>query len=531
MRYLSYLILLFPLISQSQPFDNPVRTRFGDDVALWTDTFQWQNVVNINDFEGEDWVERFNKAQEQLKTTGGGVIFFPSGTYHFKESLLLQSNMVIRGEEPKQIRDAWDGEYTLTTRFEFPEYSPNIGGDHNRVESAFKGIRLQNPHSTTHCGVVNVDVNHGHIKFGADIYNIKAFVDNFDTYGRNHLVFGCIIRNAAIADPTIPREWQKPWQIWTHRHNAAIDIRAAENVLVANNRIPQSGDEDFLMPGYVVKAGSTNEGKTIEREDVTFRYDNRPGIYVNYGSVTGSPEEAPHCYIKGIDVRDNYIYNYGCMGIGVSGDGAYVGGNVIRFGAGNYLPIYNGVNMSHHVNNNRAIELRALRWTVEYNNYEVYSNTQPDTTEYLGRYNDGEGIMHEQHDNVPMIIDSKLRYNVGNRYLSIWRTPVDGLEIVGNIIRTSPNDMAFTNSPAICIQGQVHLTDSLLPVRNVKIIGNITGGTGIRMLGLDKGGNRIENNHHFGPGEGLLELSMPEIPVDNNGNYTITQKIRYGAGN
>ncbi|MEL7118128.1 MAG: hypothetical protein AAFO07_01765 [Bacteroidota bacterium] len=529
MKYI-FNFLLAAVSVTAQPTDNPVESRYGKSVAAWTDEFDWDNIVSINDYSGADWNTKLEKAQKELSKKGGGVVFFPAGIYFFQKTVKLKSHIVLRGENPVGLKDAYDGEYQLSTQFEFPKYEPSIGGQSNNVETAFKGIRLEYSNTTTHCGVINIAINRGHIKFGADVYQIDEFAEEFEKYGRNHIVFGCILRNAAIADPNIPHVWQQPWQVWTHRHNAAIDIRAAGNVLVANNRIPESGEDDFLMPGYAIKPGKNNEGETVTRDDITFRYDNRPGIYVNYGSITGSVKEAPHCYAKGIDIRDNYIYNYGCMGIGFSGDGTYCCGNVIRFKPNNYLPIYNGTNMNHHVNNNRAIEMRALRWTVEYNNYEVYSNTQPDSTDWFGKYGDGEGLMHEQHDNMPLIKDSKLRYNIGNRYLCLWRTPIDGLEIVGNIIRTSTNEYMGNGSMAICIQGQVHQTNRLLEIKNLRILNNITSGSGIRILGIDKGGNIIKGNQHMGPGEGIIESSMPGLNLKENTNYKLTDKISYGAG-
>lgn len=58
--------------------------------------------------------------------------------------------------------------------------------------------------------------------------------------GRNRFVVGCILRNAAAADPAVPnlKLGQKPWQRFTQRHSAAIDVQAEANLLVANNRLP-----------------------------------------------------------------------------------------------------------------------------------------------------------------------------------------------------------------------------------------------------------------------------------------------------
>ena len=496
------------------PTNNPVE-RYG---IAWTAEAKWDQLVIITNYPGDSWDERFAAAQDDLVKKGGGVVFFPAGTYDFKDTIRLESHIIIRGVDKGPARTQ---HFKPATKFNFPKYKPKCEDKGTPKDSAFKGIELKEPNKTTHCGVVGIDIRHGHILFGCDIYERQQFIDSFKDYGRNHIIYGCRLTHAAILDPNIPQDFQHAWQRWTHRHNAAIEIRAHSNVLVANNRLPQSdlagitpgnpGPDryDFHMPGYKIKEGN----KEVARDDVWFRYDNRPGIYVNYGHTQGTPKTHPYCFSKGIDIRENYVYCYGCLAIGFSGDGTYCGSNIIRYSPNAYLPIFDGKSFSHFTNNNRAIEMRGWRWTVAYNNYEVHSNTQP-TRQFGGHYGDAEGIMHEAHHNCD-IKDSKLIYNAGNRRLYLWRVPIDGLEVRGNIVQER-----------ICVQGQVHQKKTLHPIKNVHIIDNLSGGL-IRFHGTNEGGNIIRGNRCIAPTPGNIELTMEGVTVEGNINYNVTDRLTY----
>ena len=522
---------------EAAPTNNPV-ARYGIE---WTSEAKWGQVVNITNYPGDSWGARFAAAQADVVKKGGGVVYFPKGKYEFKDTLRLESHVIIRGAQPVErgvrsevILRARDYEYRPSTLFVFPAYEPKLTGDGAPKDSAFKGIELKDPDRTTHCGVVNIGLDHGHIKFGCDVYELDArFAKGFKDYGRNHIVYGCRLLHTAILDPRLPKEWQEPWQRWTHRHNAAIDIRAHSNVLVANNAIPESGEGDFPMPGYKIRTGNNREpwrkgADPVKlgigaRDDIVFRYDNRPGIYINYGNVTGTPETHPHCFAKGIDIRENYVYCYGCLAIGFSGDGTYCGSNTIRYNPNAYLPIFNGETDSHFTNNNRPIEARGWHWTVAYNDYETYSNKQY-TGQFGGHYGDCEGIMHEAHCNTS-IKGSKLLYNVGNRYLCMWRVPVDGLEIRGNIIKIGPK-ATYGLKPAICVQGQKHRSRDMHEIKDCHVIDNVIEGS-IRFHGLDGGGNIIRGNRNIGPEPATIELTVPNVRVEDNENLVVTDKLTY----
>jgi hypothetical protein len=512
-------VLASALTGFAAPVDNPA-ARFN---VPWTHEVKWTNTVTITDFEGASWDEKFKAASTEIVKRGGGIVFFPAGVYTFNDHLLLDSHVIVRGENPRPIVDARSAEYRLRTRFEFPAFVCGADGASNATprEAAFKGIRQLDPDATTHNGVINIHLERGHIKFGCDVYDTQSFIDNFETYGRRHIVFGCILRQSAVPDPRVPTDFQHPWQVWTHRHNGAIDIRAHGDVLVANNRIARSGPgADFAMKGYRMLRGSQTSKRRdsdVVTHDVTFHYDNRPGIYLNYGTVNEPAEDHPHNYARGLEIRENYVYCYGCLAIGFSGDGTLALSNTIRYEPKAYLPYYEGRNESRFTNNNRAIEMRGYRWTVAYNDYEVYSNLH-DGGSYGGHYGDGEGLMHEQHCN-SIIKDSKLMYNIGNTYLCIWRTPIDGLLIKGNIIRPFPGTMGKWGMPAICVMGERHKTRVQLPVNNCHIVDNITENLGIQMLAAKGGTNNvIRNNRHVGGMPARLQ-NQAGARAENNTGY------------
>jgi len=487
------------------PTDNPA-ARYK---LAWTDKAKWDQVVSIEDFKGKDMIERIDKAQEALTKKGGGVIYFPAGKYEVNDTIKLKSNIILRGATPEKVKDARKDDYAPPTKFIFPTYKPTFEGEGTPKDTAFKGVELADMNKDTHCGVVNIDLDHGHIHFGVSAYDMKQFEENFATYGRNHIIYGNRVSAAAVLDPSVPRKHQHKWQRWTFRHRAAIEMRVAANALVANNRIPMSRKDNFTMKGYKVFAGTgTKATKEIE---VEFKYDNRPGIYMNYGTVSGTPETKPTCFVKGMHIRENYVYCDGCLAIGFSGDGTYCGYNIVRYGKGVYLPIYNGYNESHHVNNVRAVEMRGWRWTVEHNDYLVYKNVF-DKEQGLC-YNDGEGLMHESHCNVD-IRDSKLINNKGNSYLCLWRAPMNGLLIKGNEIDT-PNKMWG----AICVNGRTHRSKKKLIIKNVHILDNITRQAGIMIVGKEGENNIIKGNRHEGPNGFIRNLIDPKAEVSDNEGY------------
>lgn len=480
-------------------------------------------MVDITTIEGQSWAARLETAQRQLLEQGGGVVYFPAGEYFFKDSVAIQTGIVLRGAEPKEDKATRD-RFAPPTRFEFPQYKPKFSGDGTPIESAFKGIYLADPATASNCGVVHIAINRGHVHLrGAEAFKV----------GKNRLVAGCLITNAAVADPAVPDRsiGQKPWQRYTKWHYAAINVRSQENALVANNRLAPSSD-NFTMKDYVMRTASVwrkKRGTDTVAYDVVFDYDNRPGITVNDACIgapggeepSGTPKSHPWGFREGAVIRDNYIYSTGRTAIAFTGDGTICSGNVIRFRKDVWRPTNTGRQETHgaSTNDNRAVQMRGYRWRLENNDYEVYRNWCSDRKYYI---NDGEGLMHENHCN-SAIVDSVLRNNRGNTYLSLYKTgSIDGLLIEGNDIRVEEREdrevPGINKAIAIFVESDHDIRkNNRGPCRNVSIINNTTVG-GILLGGEPSSGNIIEGNHNI-KGTARVYLQARGVKIEDNKGY------------
>jgi hypothetical protein len=473
------------------PTDDPL-ARYHLD---WTGTIAWGNVVSMADVPGADADARLAKAQEKLAGKGG-VIFFPAGTYVFKDSIVLNDGVVLRGAAPKHT-DARKDDFDLPTRFEFPKYVPSFEGNGTPINTAFKAITVADPATTSNCGLVHLHIERGHVHFGD---------------GTEH--------KAASTEVPSAKHEQHPWQRFTQRHQAAIEICTSENALVAGNRLPESGEDNFLQKGYILQ--DPKKKKFVVEEGVVFDYDNRPGIYVNsYGigagggnGPAGTPASHPHGFRKGIVIKDNYIFATGRCAIAFSGDGTICSFNVIRFKPGIKRWTTTGLVgvTGTGTNDNRAVQMRGYRWTVEGNDYIVHRNQAA-----FGGYpiNDGEGLMHEAHVN-SAIVDSRLIGNKGNSYLSLYKAHgIDGLVIKNNVISQDGGkiDAIYVSS---------NYNGRRFPIKNVLIENNTTTRTGILLDGGPAENIVVRNNRHDGPG-GIIRVFV-EAAFENNKGYNVVRK-------
>ena len=487
------------------PADDPLA---GLDLA-WTAKLPWDVVFDLTTMSGsgEYWDERLRQAQEALSLRGGGVIFFPPGTYRFQKDILLRSGIILRGAKPDG-RFAHEERFSPASRLEFPKYVPSFSGGGAPIDSGFKGITLAEPAIARNCGLAYLAINRGYIAFGEG---------EGRRCGPNRFVFGCLLRNAAGAASEIPGQNQPAWLRYTAKFRSAIRVHASENALVANNRVPKSGDDNFTVEEYPLK---DRQGQLVPFS-VEFDYDNRPGIYVNHHCIggaggsgnDGTPATHPWGFRKGSVIRDNFVFNTGRCAIGFSGEGVVCSRNIIQFEQGVPRPTVTGIHASYGsaTNDNRALEMRGWRWVVENNEYEVYSNICSD-----GKYriNDGEGLMHEDHCN-STIVESRLVNNRGNSYLSLFHVGgIDGLHVEGNDISTPgrPSDI-YVTTPR-------HKTPGDYPIRRVSIVNNITRSNGIRVMGWPAEAVIIKGNRHVGATPGII-LNEANAEISNNENYGV----------
>ncbi len=128
------------------PTDNPVAAYYSGDEGYpaWTDRIRWDRVIDMKQYaRGRTEFEKFENARDELAAQGGGVLYYPAGTYDFSEGpfdgpqgrgLMLPSGVVIRGQTPAGKVRACDGRMELPTRFVF--------GFHQQKQAVDVGSRL-----------------------------------------------------------------------------------------------------------------------------------------------------------------------------------------------------------------------------------------------------------------------------------------------------------------------------------------------------------------------------------------------------
>jgi hypothetical protein len=333
-------VIPIALKGNRKPFvatDNPVAKY----KLPWTNEIPWKRAVDLLDFEGMNAPERLEKAQKYLAQRGGGVIYFPPGVYRFQDDLVLQNGIVLRGVTPSG--NAKQERYFPKARLEFPRYAPELGPQNSEKETAFKVIRLANPADASNVGVVNFGINRARIVFGQGD-DMKA--------GKNRIVYGCTMTNAAGASDLVPNLslGQKPSQRFPDTQSPAIDVSAQQNALIANNRLSANYPDNFTMDGYALR-GKDGQPRTVD--GVVFDFCDRPGIFLNQSLRSASGRKLTGEALKSLEfrkraggvIRDNFIYTTGPPAISYSGD-AISAGNVTLVHPDPNRPTEDGINAS-----------------------------------------------------------------------------------------------------------------------------------------------------------------------------------------
>lgn len=352
-RWLALAAALAAGTAMAQPTTSPYRERYlagrpEAGIMHWTDSLaaQWSaaSVHNINSIPGALSGTAVNVATLQsymnsLSAQGGGMIYFPAGSYTFSDNLEIPTGIVLAGETPS-VRDARDANYRPASKLEFPAYvfdptaNGGLGTDNN---TAFKAIRLAvNAH---HVGIVNLDINRARIEAHPSGYTQNSFgFYQGNDYNHHVLIFGVRNNNTAIPDPTVPRSNHQGWQRYPWRFAANIDLYLSGYGIVANNRLNDAPTDDFAQPGYVGECqgapadGSWNKfrytdhyGISLNRAKIYKDANNNPAIYAF--QTYARPEVEPDLYRPGQEVLDNYVYKTSRIGITAAGDGLKMIGN------------------------------------------------------------------------------------------------------------------------------------------------------------------------------------------------------------
>ncbi len=376
MKSVIFIFLLFYVncyLTVAQPVFNPYTDKY-DTCPSWVNELEWANVINIKSLATNPatWDSIAVVAIKSLYAQGGGVLYFPAGTYFFANDLKLLSGVLLRGDKPL-CNNAKSDSFAPPSRLVFPAYIPAFSGSGTANSTAFK--RIYSDSIRNNIAIVFLDINRGRISIGVD--------------GKNVLVFGVRQNNIAQPDPYIPTNYPRmeSWQRFSYMFTSNISVSVNENGSIVNNRandfmnnkfnpVP---DESYDQPGYVAYGKYKYNVGDVAKEfpygvtkytgavDVTtdtthisrgswarFNYTDHYGIRLNgkyYEPYTTAVEPD-----EKLEVIDNWIYTTMRVGYFVKGYGQVVRGNVKK----DQL--------------NKRVYLHALGWELARNNAATYEN-------------------------------------------------------------------------------------------------------------------------------------------------------------
>jgi len=437
MKYSFLLFFFFSFSSFAQPTDNPYRSFYPNaPIDHWSDSIRWSQLWNIANFQDTTMVARYNKARDFVAMQGGGVLFFPAGTYLFEGSIQFVSNVVIRGETPTTII-AKDSMFAPPTRFVFPAYIPSDTGLGTPNSSAFKSISTQP--NTSNSGMVFVDVNRASVSLRSQTFvpvpTPRGTTGQSTEKNRNLILFGIRSNNVAAPYNTVPSVNQYKWQRFSSPFASNLSLYAWKNACIANCRIndfERNGvhpiqNLSFEQPGYL--AEKTVSGNvvidTMLGYQAVFNYTDHHGISVNRKATisNANPEEEPGNFCTGLEVRDNWIYKTMRVGIICSGLGIVIDNNLVldKPVKQTWLhPIGSRVATNNAATyENRGIDFGGWNVQITRNELFVYRHKI-----YNGPYYsvDGEGILLQECCGGTSVNGARISKNkTHNTYIGLWK--------------------------------------------------------------------------------------------------------------
>lgn len=291
-KTIALAVLLFPLYAFSQvPVDNPYATRYGA-IPHWTSKLKWSNASNARTIKGlvsrQDQVDsvRLHQTISEISRQGGGVLYFPAGTYRFDFDVKLEPGVILRGADPKGITDAKKAGYDPPTKLLFKRYKPVVRGA-GVPHSAFKKI-YGDTTGVENAGLVNLDLNRATISFFVggyyEVHTLRGPSHWSKYYHNNIIIFGVRQNNAATPSPEVPTQEQiakgNAWQRWPYAYVGNINLDISYNCVVANCRLNDAPTDDFEQPGYVDDMYADLKG-----DEARFSFTDHPGICLNYWKI------------------------------------------------------------------------------------------------------------------------------------------------------------------------------------------------------------------------------------------------------
>lgn len=530
------------------PTNNPFTSRYPEyaNRQHWTDSIAWATPIDVTAFgvtpdDNMDDLAALQSLINVRSSIGGGVLYFPAGTYNFSDTLEIASQIVLRGPDPL-IPNAVDTNYRPLVKFEFPKYEFDTlanGGAGYPNSSAFKVIEAAR--NAMNVGLVNIDVNRAGLNFhphewrfqpnpkggggtypGGILLNGEKGTMLPDDWPANVLIFGVRNNNAVTPDPSVPNANQRPWQRWAWRFGACIDVNVRRNGIVANCRVNDEPTDDFKQPNYKFSTGSvTCSNIPADGSGATFRTTDHYGISINRGKVSNKakfiggsagngansghgawgvivaaePEDEPMMFATGNLALDNWVFRTMRIAIEAAGTGLEIKGNVVRDIQGKQLWL--GVNGTSCQSNasatyeNRGIDFSG--WGVLIENNVVEANTHRVMSVNNGQYGtvDGEGIMMQECCGGTNGNNYTIRNNIISGNNPQGTNPGISLYKIANMSNILVEDNEFQTRRVLLMQSRTETGSNIL-VRNNKRVNALT-------INVNAGGYNVvsENNTAF----------------------------------
>jgi len=496
----------------AQPTDNAV-TASGIDLgaydASWIDALPWSTVTTtaaVADDSGDD-LATVQAEIFALSANGGGVLYFPAGTYNFSDHLYLADGVILRGATPSETdaRGSFTTDaagvrtYTLTydppTNFAFPVFIQDYATDMRRVEGTarqnyFKqilvgksdgggGVLPDATHASDY-GLVNIDINGAIISIGdrsPDDLEWGTSIPKNNVTGKNILIFGNRLNNGTALAPNVPEQGQNIWQIWPTRNRGKIDVVSAGNTLIANNLVGDMhykyyvlGDTSQVIMDYVAYLGQSGEpierqyrqrdasGSSMNAPNDVVRFSDGYGIRLNHVldyETAHSAIQEPSKHREGQGIINNFHFGTTRVGFMGAGNGLIVKGNVREDMMGVKYEYINERGTALITNNsatqeNRGIDITGGHDVIAEDNYvRVKRGTFASGYPTI----DGEGLLLQESSSTFHPVNWTIRNNIVHSYIGLYRIRyADSIVFEGNTVY---NDPLYTDGSVNGSQGRV----------------------------------------------------------------------------
>lgn len=520
---------LFCVIAQL-PVNNPYLDKYSN-CPPWLNEIRWNNVVDVTAFSNipnpASWDSAVNAAMDYISGSGGGVVFFPAGTYIMKDTLRIKDRVVLRGATPANL-NAKSNQFAPPSRLAFPGYVPSFTDNGTPNSTAFRMIYF---YGLQNAGLVYLDINRAGIR-------VTTRTEGTDViYSRNIIIFGVRQNNVAIPQSDIPSgySYMHGWQRFSYRHATNILVNVTENITITNcrlndftnNAVYPITNDSYDQPGYVARCRYNGSIETpngakcgtlpIEQdtthimhgERARFSYTDHYGIRVSGKFV--DPDTVSKTYRQFIDVIDNYVYTTMRVGIFVTGYGATVKGN-IREDDNNKRIFLHPTGVSLNSNNSATYENRALNIAghhilVDSNDMRVYRH-RLSYTAYSSV--DGEGVLMQTQDMYGSFMENiVITNNTVNSYIGLYdlQYPMRNLII-------SKNNLLNAGTVLVFKKEYTHRIDELYIEDNVNLTG-ISVGYKISNSEYRVTGNNIYIRNNSGSGN--MNYPCQAIQTGNTG--------------